>query len=370
MAGYGERRAGHEANIMSTITKNESGLKTAGYAAPALGQPLAPFSFERRAPRPDDVVIDIKFCGICHSDIHQVRDEWGGASFPMVPGHEIAGVVSAVGAEVTKFKVGDHVGIGCFVDSDRTTGDPNFEHYSGTAIMTYNAKEKDGTPTMGGYSDKIVVKEGYVLRIPDSLPLDAAAPLLCAGITLYSPLKHWNAGPGKKVAIVGLGGLGHIGVKIAHAMGAEVTVLSQTLSKEADGKRLGADHYYATSDKETFKKLRNTFDLIINTVSAPLDWNAYASLLKPESTFVILGIPDKPIPINAMALVFGRRGIAGSMIGSIAETQEMLDFCAEHNIVSDIEKIDMSYVNEAYDRVVKSDVRYRFVIDIATLVKA
>ncbi len=352
---------------MSTITTNASGLKTLGYAAPALGEPLAPYTFERRAPRPDDVVIDIKFCGICHSDIHQVRDEWGGASFPMVPGHEIAGVVSAVGSDVTKFKVGDHVGIGCFVDSDRTKGDPNLEHYSGTAIMTYNAKDKDGVPTMGGYSDKIVVKEGYVLRIPDNLPLDAAAPLLCAGITLYSPLKYWKAGPGKKVAIVGLGGLGHIGVKIAHAMGAEVTVLSQSLSKQEDGKRLGADHYYATSDKETFKKLRGTFDLIINTVSAPLDWNAYAALLKPESTFVILGIPDKPIPINAMALVFGRRSIAGSMIGSIEETQEMLDFCAKHDIVSDIEKIDASYVNEAYDRVVKSDVRYRFVIDIATL---
>ena len=352
---------------MATITNDETGLKTHGYAAPALGQPLAPYTFERRAPRPDDVVIDIKYCGICHSDIHQVRDEWGGASFPMVPGHEIAGVVSSVGSEVTKFKVGDHVGIGCFVDSDRTKGDPNFEHYSGTAIMTYNAKDKEGNATYGGYSDKIVVKEGYVLRIPDNLALDAAAPLLCAGITLYSPLKHWNAGPGKKVAIVGLGGLGHMGVKIAHAMGAEVTVLSQTMSKEADGKRLGADHYYATSDKETFKKLRNTFDLIINTVSAPLDWNVYASLLKPESTFVILGIPDKPIPINAMALVFGRRGIAGSMIGSIAETQEMLDFCAEHDIVSDIETIDMKDVNDAYDRVVMSDVRYRFVIDMATL---
>jgi uncharacterized zinc-type alcohol dehydrogenase-like protein len=351
---------------MSTITKPDAALATKGYAAPALGQPLAPYNFERRAPRPDDVVIDIKYCGICHSDIHQVRDEWGGASFPMVPGHEIAGVVASVGEAVTKFKVGDHVGIGCFVDSDRTKGDPKFEHYSGTAVMTYNAKEKDGTPTMGGYSDKIVVKEGYVLRIPEQLPLDAAAPLLCAGITLYSPLKHWNAGPGKKVAIVGLGGLGHIGVKIAHALGAEVTVLSQSLSKQEDGKRLGADHYYAT-EKETFKKLAGYFDLIVNTVSAPLDWNRYASMLKPEGTLVILGIPDKPIPINAMALVFGRRSIAGSMIGSIAETQEMLDFCAEHNIVADIETIDMKDVNEAYDRVVKSDVRYRFVIDMATL---
>ena len=352
---------------MATITKNDSKITTQGYAAPALGQPLAPYTFERRAPQPDDVVIDIKFCGICHSDIHQVRDEWGGSSFPMVPGHEIAGVVKAVGSDVTKFKAGDHVGIGCFVDSDRSKGDPDQEHYSGTMVATYNSKDKDGRPTMGGYSDTIVVKDSYVLRIPEKLPLDAAAPLLCAGITLYSPLKYWNAGPGKNVAIIGLGGLGHMGVKLAHAMGAEVTVLSQSLNKEADGKRLGADHYYATSDKETFKKLRGTFDLILNTVSAPLDWNAYAALLKPEGTLCILGIPDKPIPINAMALVMGRRSIAGSMIGGIKETQEMLDFCAEHDIVSDIEKIDMKDVNEAYDRVVKSDVRYRFVIDMATV---
>jgi uncharacterized zinc-type alcohol dehydrogenase-like protein len=353
---------------MATITNPQTKIATKGYAAPALGQPLAPFDFERRAPREDDVVIDIKFCGICHSDIHQVRDEWGGANFPMVPGHEIAGVVAQVGAKVTKFGVGDRVGVGCFVDSDRTKTDPALEHYSGTAVMTYNGKEKDGTPTMGGYSDKIVVREGYVLRIPDGLPLDAAAPLLCAGITLYSPLKHWQAGPGKSIAIVGLGGLGHIGVKIAHAMGAKVTVLSQTLSKEADGKRLGADAYHATSDDATFRKLAGTFDLIINTVSAPLDWNAYAALLKPEGTLVILGVPDKPVPpIDAMTLVFGRRSIAGSMIGSIGETQEMLDFCAQHGIVADIETIGMSDVNEAYDRVVKSDVRYRFVIDLATL---
>ena len=354
---------------MATIT-NETGLKTLGYAAPALGEPLAPYTFERRAPKPDDVVIDIKFCGICHSDIHQVRDEWGGSSFPMVPGHEIAGVVSAVGSDVETFKVGDHVGVGCFVDSARTgdvTKDDNLEQYASTTTFTYNSKDKDGATTMGGYSDKIVVNERHVLRIPDNLALDAAAPLLCAGITLYSPLKHWGAGPGKKVAVVGMGGLGHMGVKLAHAMGAEVTVLSQSLSKEADGKRLGADHYYATSDRATFKKLSASFDLILCTVSAQLEWSKYIGLLKVDGTMVLLGIPEEPVPLGAFPLVGGRRSLAGSMIGSIAETQEMLDFCGKHGIVSDIEKIDASYVNEAYERVVKSDVRYRFVIDIASL---
>ncbi|MBD5656281.1 MAG: NAD(P)-dependent alcohol dehydrogenase [Candidatus Eremiobacteraeota bacterium] len=344
-------------------------MRTKGYAATKAGAPLAPFSFDRRVPLADDVVIDIKFCGICHSDIHQVRDEWGGSSFPMVPGHEIAGVVSKVGASVTRFKVGDHVGIGCFVDSGRsdgsvTTGD---EQYQPGVAFTYNSTGKDGKPTMGGYSETIVVKENHVLRIPENLPLDAAAPLLCAGITLYSPLKHWGAGPGKNVAIVGLGGLGHMGVKYAHALGAHVTILSQTLSKKEDGKRLGADAFYATSDKTTFEKLANTFDLIINTVSAPLDWSAYLNLLKVDGTMVVVGIPDKPIPLGASSLVRGRRSLAGSMIGSIAETQEMLDFSGEHNIVSDIETIDIDAVNEAYERVLKSDVRYRFVIDMASL---
>jgi uncharacterized zinc-type alcohol dehydrogenase-like protein len=354
---------------VTDLLEPQSTVLTKGYAAPNVGAPLAPFSFARRAPRADDVVIDIKFCGICHSDIHQVRDEWGGATFPMVPGHEIAGVVSRVGASVTKFKVGDHVGVGCFVDSGLSDGSAisGSEQYQPGVAFTYNSTEKDGTPTMGGYSDRIVVGEQHVLRIPDNLPLDAAAPLLCAGITLYSPLKHWGAGPGKSVAIIGLGGLGHMGVKYAHALGAHVTVLSQTLSKQADGKRLGADAYYATSDEATFTTLANSFDLIINTVSAPLDWNAYLSLLKVDGTMVVVGIPEKPIPLGAFALVSGRRSLAGSMIGSIAETQEMLDFSGEHNIVSDIEKIDISYVNEAFDRVVKSDVRYRFVIDIASL---
>src|SRR5471032_1086450 len=254
-----------------------------GYAALGLTSALQPFSFERRAPRADDVAISIKYCGVCHSDIHQARDEWGGSAFPMVPGHEIAGVVTAVGADVTKFKVGDHVGVGCFVDSCTTckTRNVDLEQYMPGLIQTYNGLEADGkTATQGGYSDSIVVKEGYVLSIPANLPLDATAPLLCAGITLYSPLRHWQAGPGKKVAIVGLGGLGHMGVKLAHAFGAEVTVLSQSLKKQEDGKRMGADHYYATSDPGTFTALQASFDLVVNTVSADIDWNQYLGLVK------------------------------------------------------------------------------------------
>jgi uncharacterized zinc-type alcohol dehydrogenase-like protein len=342
-----------------------------GYAAHSPKSPLQPFSFERRAPREDDVAISIKYCGVCHSDIHQARDEWGGAVFPMVPGHEIAGIVTAVGAGVTKFKVGDHVGVGCFVDSCTTcqSRHVDLEQYMPGLVQTYNSMEADGTtPTFGGYSDSIVVKEGYVLSIPDNLPLDAAAPLLCAGITLYSPLNHWKAGPGKKVAIVGLGGLGHMGVKIAHAMGAEVSVLSHTLSKREDGLRLGASHYYATSDADTFSKLQGEFDLIICTVGAAIDWNQYIALLKVDGHMVIVGIPDEATPpVNAFPLVTGRRSLSGSMIGSIKETQEMLDFCGKHNIVSDIELIKMQDINAAYERVVKSDVRYRFVIDMATL---
>lgn len=335
---------------------------------------LEPVTIERREPGPGDVEIDIKFCGICHSDLHQVGDEWGGASFPMVPGHEIAGVVSRVGSSVAGFAAGDRVGIGCFVDSIRSKGgaarDRDIEQYLPGAVMTYNGLEHDGkTPTMGGYSERIVVNEKYVLRVPDSIPLERAAPLMCAGITLYSPLRHWNAGPGKKVAIVGLGGLGHVGVKIAHAMGADVTVLSQSLAKKDDGIAMGAGAYYATSDPATFRKLRNTFDLIINTVSAKLDWNALLALLKVDGTMVVVGIPEEEVPIDAFALVGGRRSLAGSMIGSIAETQEMLDFCAAHNVVPEIEVIAIQDVNEAYERVRKSAVRYRFVIDAATLSK-
>lgn len=354
----------------------ESGImsKVKGYAAATAKAPLAPFEFERRETRDHDIVIDIKYCGICHSDIHQARNEWSDYQeeciFPMVPGHEIAGVVSAVGSKVTKYKVGDKVGVGCFVDSCRNCPEckKGLEQYCtvGT-IWTYNGRDKQGEPTYGGYSNRIVVDENYALRMPDNLPLDACAPLLCAGITLYSPLKHWGAGPGKQVAIVGLGGLGHMGVKLAHALGAEVTVLSQSLKKQADGKRLGADHYYATSDPETFTKLAKHFDLVINTVSAQIDWKAYLDLLKVDGTMVIVGLPEKDIPVAAFSLTGGRRSLAGSQIGGIAETQEMLDFCSEHKVACDIEVVPIQKVNEAYERVLKSDVRYRFVIDIATL---
>jgi alcohol dehydrogenase (NADP+) len=350
--------------------------KSKGYAALDPKSELKPYSFERREPLEHDLVIDIKYCGICHSDIHQTRDEWSEyqdeAIFPMVPGHEIAGVVSAVGKKVTKYKVGDKVGVGCFVDSCRTCPEckSGLEQYCtvGT-IWTYNARDKEGEPTYGGYSDKIVVDENYALRMPDNLPLDACAPLLCAGITLYSPLKHWNAGPGKKVAIVGLGGLGHMGVKLGHALGAEVTVLSQSLKKQADGKRLGADHFYATSDPETFTKLAKSFDLVINTVSAQLDWTEYLNLLKVDGTMVVVGLPEKDIPIGAFSLTGGRRSLAGSQIGGIKETQEMLDFCSKHGLACDIEVVPIQKVNEAYARVVKSDVRYRFVIDMNSLAK-
>jgi alcohol dehydrogenase (NADP+) len=343
---------------------------TGGYAALTAKAKLAPFSFERREPREHDVLIDIQYCGICHSDIHQARDEWGEAIFPMVPGHEIAGIVKVVGAKVTKFKVGDRVGVGCFVDSCRTCPEcrGGLEQYcSVRTSWTYNGREKDETPTYGGYSEKIVVDENYVLRLPENLPLDACAPLLCAGITLYSPLKHWEAGPGKKVAIIGLGGLGHMGVKLAHALGAEVTVLSQSLRKQQDGKRLGADHFYATSDPGTFTKLERYFDLIINTVSAEMDWNQYLKLLKVDGAMVVVGIPEKENAVAAASIVMGRRSLAGSAIGGIQETQEMLDFCGKHKIVSDIEVIPIQKVNEAYERVLKSDVRYRFVIDMASL---
>ncbi len=350
--------------------------KSKGYAAATSKSPLTPYSFERREPREHDIVIDIKFCGICHSDIHQTRDEWSEyqdeAIFPMVPGHEIAGVVSAVGRKVTKYKVGDKVGVGCFVDSCRTCPEckRGLEQYCTVkTIWTYNARDTENNPTYGGYSDRIVVDENYALRMPDNLPLDACAPLLCAGITLYSPLRHWKAGPGKKVAIIGLGGLGHMGVKLAHALGAEVTVLSQSLKKQADGKRLGADHFYATSDPETFTKLKGAFDLVINTVSAQIDWKEYLNLLNVDGTMVVVGLPEKDIPIGAFSLTAGRRSLAGSQIGGIAETQEMLDFCGKHGIACDIEVVPIQKVNEAYQRVQKSDVRYRFVIDMASLAK-
>lgn len=346
-------------------------ILTKGYAALGAKSALKPFSFERRDPKDFDVVIDIKYCGICHSDIHQARDEWGGSIFPMVPGHEIAGMVTAVGPKVTKYKVGDKVGVGCFVDSCRRCKqcERGLEQYCAEGMTsTYNAMERDGkTPTQGGYSNRIVVDEFYVLKIPTNLPLDAAAPLLCAGITLYSPLKHWNAGPGKKVAILGLGGLGHMGVKIARALGAEVTVLSHSTKKADDAKKMGAHHFYATSNPDTFTKLKGSFDLIINTVSAEIDWNQYLNLLQLDGSMVVVGVPEKPTPVNSFALIGGRRSLGGSLIGGIKETQEMLDFCGKHNITCDIELIDIQNVNEAYERVVKSDVRYRFVIDMKSL---
>ena len=342
----------------------------AAYAAPAAKAPLERTTIERREVGEFDVLIDIKFAGICHSDIHQAREGWGEAIFPMVPGHEIAGIVSEVGAGVTKHQVGDRVGVGCLVDSCRECESckAGEEQYcTGGNVGTYNSIGKDGEPTYGGYAEKVVVDENFVVRIPDALSLDVAAPLLCAGITTYSPLKHWNAGPGKKVAVLGMGGLGHMGVKIAHALGAEVTVLSQSLRKKDDGLKLGADHYYATSDEQTFKDLQGSFDLILSTVSAPLDFGAFLSLLKRDGALVNVGAPEEPIALNLFSVIAGRKTLAGSMIGGIAETQEMLDFCAEHGFGAEIEVISADQINEAYERVLTSDVRYRFVIDTATI---
>ncbi|MEU3711860.1 NAD(P)-dependent alcohol dehydrogenase [Streptomyces catenulae] len=345
----------------------------AAYAAPAPKAPLERTTIPRRELGAHDILIDIKFAGICHSDIHTARAEWGeGGHFPLVPGHEIAGVVAATGSAVSRYAVGDRVGVGCFVDSCRECDNcrAGIEQYcTGDLgnVGTYNSVGRDGEPTQGGYSTHLVVDENYALRIPESIPLDAAAPLLCAGITVYSPLSHWKAGPGKKVAVVGLGGLGHMGVKIAHAMGAEVTVLSQSLRKKDDGLRFGADDYRATSDPATFTELAGTFDLIINTVSADLDLNAYLSLLRTDGTLVQLGVPEKPLTVAPFALIGGRRSFAGSLIGGIRETQEMLDFCGTHSIAADIEVIDADRINEAYERVLASDVRYRFVIDTSTI---
>jgi len=341
------------------------------YAATSATDPLTKTTIERRDVGPHDVSIDIKFAGICHSDLHTVRGEWGEVEYPLVPGHEIAGLVTEVGSEVTRHKVGDRVGVGCFVDSCRECANckAGEEQYCTNPGMvgTYNGVGADGNATQGGYSDAIVVDESYVLRIPDAIPLDKAAPLLCAGITTYSPLRHWGAGPGKRVAVIGLGGLGHLGVKLAAAMGAEVAVLSQSLKKMEDGLRLGASEYYATSDADTFKQLEGSFDLILNTVSANLDMADYLGLLKLDGTLVELGMPENPMAVPAGALILGRRSIAGSLIGGIAETQEMLDFCGEHGITSDIELIAMDQINEAYERMLKSDVKYRFVIDLASL---
>ena len=341
------------------------------YAAASSTAALAPLQIERRAVGPQDVHIEIAFCGICHSDIHQVRDEWGGSKYPMVPGHEIVGRVTAVGAQVKGFKVGDLAGVGCMVDSCRTcpSCQRNLEQFCEKgAAFTYNGTEMDRkTLTYGGYSDRVVVDEAFTLKISPKLDLAATAPLLCAGITTYSPLRHWNTKKGDKVGVVGLGGLGHMAVKLAAAMGAEVTMLSTSKSKEADARKLGAHHFGLTSDEATFKQMAGRFDLIIDTISAPHDYNKYLGLLRVEGTMVLLGVPPQPTPVAAIALIGGRRSLSGSLIGGIKETQEMLDFCAEHNIVSEIEIIPVQQVNVAYERMMKNDVRYRFVLDMKTL---
>ncbi|MEO8967096.1 MAG: NAD(P)-dependent alcohol dehydrogenase [Solirubrobacteraceae bacterium] len=339
------------------------------YATPGPKAPFEKTTIERRDLGPKDVMIKIAYAGICHSDIHTAHNDWGKARFPLVPGHEIAGIVEAVGSEAGKYSQGDRVGVGCMVDSCRECENcqAGEEQYCIPGMVgTYNAIGKDGEPTRGGYSTHIVVDEDFVVGIPEGIGLDVAAPLLCAGITLYSPLNHWHAGPGKQVAIVGMGGLGHMGVKIAHAMGAEVTVLSQTLNKEQDGRKLGADHFYATGDKETFKKLRGHFDLIVNTVSAKLPIDSYLSLLRVDGTMVNVGAPPEPLPVQVFSLIGGRKSFAGSAIGGIRETQEMLNFCAEHGIGAEIEVISGDEIDQAWERVLNSDVRYRFVIDTAT----
>ncbi|HEY3307288.1 MAG TPA: NAD(P)-dependent alcohol dehydrogenase [Desulfuromonadaceae bacterium] len=345
-------------------------LKTSAYAALGPAALLVPRNIERREPGPHDVLIDILYCGVCHSDIHQVRDEWGGSIFPMVPGHEIAGKVVKVGGEVGRWNSGDIVGVGCFVDSCREcepcrSGEEQFCVQG--MVATYNSYERDGkTPTYGGYSTRITVNEDYVLRIPEGMPLERTAPLMCAGITTYSPLKHFGVKPGDHVAIVGLGGLGHMGVKIAKAMGAKVTVLSHSPGKRQEAMNLGADDFIATSDRKVFKKHTLAFEFILDTVSAQHDYNAYLNLLKHDGTMVLIGIPE-PTLLSAAPLVLQRRRLAGSLIGGIKETQEMLDFCAAHDVVADVEVIPIQRINEAYERVIRSDVRYRFVIDISSL---
>lgn len=345
-------------------------IKAKAYAVPSAKAPLAPFSFERRELRPNDIHIEIQYCGVCHSDVHQARDEWGRGLFPMVPGHEIVGTVIAVGNNVKKFKVGDLAGVGCMVDAclECRSCKEGLEQFCEKGFVgTYNSKEKDGAPTYGGYSSSIVTREEFCLSIPKSLDLAAAAPLLCAGITTYSPLRHWKVGKGQKVGVVGLGGLGHMAVKIANAMGAHVCVFTTSPSKMEDAKRLGAHEVIISKDMDQMKSHANTFDFILDTVSAPHDYNLYLSLLHRDGNMVLVGLPDKPPELYAGSLIMGRRSLAGSLIGGLEETQEMLDFCAKHNIMSDIELIPIQKINEAYDRMIKSDVKYRFVIDMKSL---
>jgi len=350
-------------------------IATRAFAAVAADKPLEPWGFNRRDPGPDDVAIEIKFCGVCHSDLHIAQNDLGNTRYPIVPGHEIAGVVTAVGTNVSRFKEGDRVGVGCMVDSCRTcvSCQEGLEQYCEPGMtQTYGSPDPKGaevgqTVTQGGYSDRITVNQDFVLSIPDSIPLDAAAPLLCAGITTYSPLKTWGVGPGSKVAVVGLGGLGHMAVKLAAAMGAEVTVLSTSDRKKADAERMGARHFLINSDADAMKAAGESFDLIINTVSATHEIAGHLNLLARDGTMVMLGLSTEGMPVFAVPLLWRRRRVAGSLIGGIRETQEMLDFCAEHDIACDIEVIAPSKINEAYARMLKSDVRYRFVLDMAQL---
>jgi uncharacterized zinc-type alcohol dehydrogenase-like protein len=344
---------------------------TKSYAAESATSPLAPCTLERRDPKPHDVQIDILYCGVCHSDLHSARNDWGMSVYPIVPGHEIVGRVTAVGDHVTKYKIGDIAGVGCLVDSCRECDNCNhgLEQYcSGGAVFSYGGNEKDGSGiTYGGYSKMILCHEDFVLHISDKQPLEAVAPLLCAGITTYSPLRHWKVGKGQKVGILGLGGLGHMGVKLAVSMGAEVTMLSHTASKAGDAARLGAHKFILTSDEAQTKSVTNYFDFILDTVSAAHDYNIYLGLLATNGTMVCVGAPPPAPPVGIFNLIFQRRSLAGSLIGGLPETQEMLDYCAEHNIVSDVEVIAMKDINEAYERMLKGDVRYRFVIDMSTL---
>jgi uncharacterized zinc-type alcohol dehydrogenase-like protein len=349
-------------------------LTCTGFASQAADKPLAPFSFNRRDVGAHDVAIDIAFCGVCHSDLHMARNEWKGTQFPCVPGHEIVGHVSAVGPEVSGFKVGDTVGVGCMVDSCQTCPSclDGLEQYCEVGFTgTYNDPEKViGGHTFGGYSNAIVVDQRFVLRIPAGMDLAGAAPLLCAGITTYSPLRHWQAGPGKKVGVIGLGGLGHMAVKLSHAMGAETVLFTTSPSKVADGKRLGADEVTLSTDAEAMARHAGTFDLFIDTVAASHNLTPYFNLLKREGTMVQVGAPEHPLPIEVFPLIFKRRNFAGSLIGGIAETQEMLDFCAAHGITADVEIIRMDEINTAYERMLKSDVKYRFSIDMSSLESA
>lgn len=344
---------------------------TQAYAAHSASSPLAPFSFDRRDPKPTDVQIDILFCGVCHSDLHTARDEWGGTTYPCVPGHEIVGRVTKVGSDVKKFKQGDLAAVGCLVDSDRTC--PNckegFEQFCDSgATFTYNSPDKHtGGVTYGGYSKSIVVDQAFVLRISDKLDLAATAPLLCAGITTYSPLRRWKVGKGQKVGVVGLGGLGHMGVKFAAAFGARVVLFTTSPGKTEDAMRLGAHEVVVSRNEDEMQKQAKSFDFILDTVSAKHDLNAYLSLLKRDGTLTLVGVPPEPVPVAAFSLLMPRRQLAGSLIGGIEETQEMLDFCAEYGITSDIELIPIDRINEAYERMLKSDVKYRFVIDMASL---